>query len=84
MVNRSTYGGMNLDLTEEETAQLLRELDNIIAADKYFLSPRITTLRGIRNKIQPEPERKPPPPKYSARRVSAREGIGTASCELLL
>ena len=29
---------MNLDLTEEETAQLLRELDNIIAADKYFLS----------------------------------------------
>ena len=65
---------MNLDLTEEETAQLLRELDNIIAADKYFLSPRITTLRGIRNKIQPEPERKPPtPPKpYAPPRIGAR------------
>jgi hypothetical protein len=28
---------------EEEAAALLRELDAIIAADRYFLSPRITT-----------------------------------------
>jgi hypothetical protein len=54
--------GMNLDLTEEEAAALLRELDNIIANDRYFLSPRITRLKAIRSKIRPEPEREPLPP----------------------
>jgi hypothetical protein len=46
---------MNIDLTEEETTALLRELDGIIAGDRYFLSPRIQTLKAIRNKIRPEP-----------------------------
>jgi hypothetical protein len=32
---------MNLDLTDEETAALLRELDGIIDGDRYFLSERI-------------------------------------------
>jgi len=41
---------MILDLTE--AAVLLRELNNIIANDRYFLSPRITTLKGIRGKIR--------------------------------
>jgi hypothetical protein len=36
---------------EEEAAALLRELDAIIAADRYFLSPRVTTLKAIRSKI---------------------------------
>jgi hypothetical protein len=54
--------GMNLDLTDEETAALLRELDGIIANDRYFLSPRITTLRAIRTKLRPEPAREPSPP----------------------
>jgi len=53
---------MTLDLTEEEAAALLRELDNIIANDRYFLSPRITTLKAIRRKIRPEPEPEPLPP----------------------
>jgi hypothetical protein len=50
---------MTLDLTDEETAALLRELD-----DRYFMSPRIKTLRAIRAKIRPEPMREPlsPPP----------------------
>ena len=48
---------MNFELTEEEAAALLRELDAIIAADRYFLSRRITTLKAIRRKIRPEPER---------------------------
>jgi len=43
---------MTLDLTEEETTALLRELDSIIASDRYFLSPRITTLNAIRTKIR--------------------------------
>jgi hypothetical protein len=35
---------MNLELTDEQTAALLSELDRIIDADRYPLSPRIHTL----------------------------------------
>jgi len=67
---------MNLDLTDEETAALLRELDVLIDGDRYFLSPRIKTLRAIRTKIRPEPVREPlpPPPKrYEPPRATARQ-----------
>ena len=59
---------MNLDLTDEETATLLRELDGLIGGDRYFMSQRIKTLRAIRAKIRPEPVREPlpPPPKQYA------------------
>jgi hypothetical protein len=63
---------MNLEFTEEEAATLLRELDAIIAADRYFLSPRITTPKAIR-KIRPEPEREPLPP--LKRYVPPRAGV---------
>jgi hypothetical protein len=65
---------MTLDLTEEETAALLRELDGIIANDHYFLSPRITTLKAIRGKIRPGPAHEPLPPlkHYAPPRVGAR------------
>jgi hypothetical protein len=64
---------MNLDLTDEETAALLRELDALIDGDRYFMSPRIKTLKAIRAKIRPEPVREPPPPKhYAARRATAK------------
>jgi hypothetical protein len=53
---------MNLDLTDEETAVLLKELDNIMEGDRYFLSQRIKTLKAIRAKIRPEPVRPPLPP----------------------
>ena len=39
---------MHLDLTDEETALLLRELNALIDGDRYFLSPRIKTLKAIR------------------------------------
>jgi hypothetical protein len=58
---------MTLDLTDEKAAALLRELDGIIANDRYFLSPRITILKAIRAKIRPEPAHGPlPPPKAYA------------------
>jgi hypothetical protein len=58
---------MNIDLTDEETAALLRELDGIIANDRYFLSPRVQTLKAILAKLRPEPAREPlPPPKVYA------------------
>jgi hypothetical protein len=50
---------MILDLSDEETTALLRELDGIIDGDKYFLSPRVRTLREILNMIRPEPIREP-------------------------
>jgi len=46
---------MNLDLTDEEAAALLRQLGRIIDGDRYFRSPRIKTLKAIRTKIRPEP-----------------------------
>jgi len=66
---------MSLDLTDEETAALLRELDGLINGDRYFMSQRIKTLRAIRPKMRPEPVREPlpPPPKqYSPPRATAK------------
>ena len=67
---------MNLDLTDEETAAPRRALDGIIDGDRYFLSPRIKTLRAIRSKLRPEPVHKPlpPPPKrYEPPRATAKQ-----------
>src|SRR5437879_5217944 len=43
---------MNLELTDEETAAPLRELDGIIDSDRYFMPQRIKTLKAIRAKIR--------------------------------
>ena len=69
---------MNLEFTEEEAAALLRELDAIIAADRYFVSPRITTLKATLRKIRPEPEREPLPPlkHYVPPRIGTRRRRG--------
>ena len=67
---------MNLDLTDEETAALLRELHGIIDGDRYFMSQRIKTLKAIRAKMRPEPVREPlpPPPKqYAPPRATAAQ-----------
>jgi hypothetical protein len=45
---------MRLDLSDERTATLLRELDRIIDSDRFPLSPRIRTLKEIRAMIRPE------------------------------
>ena len=52
---------MKLDLTEEQTAFLLGELDRIIDGDRFPLSPRIRTLSEIRAMIGPETARQPLP-----------------------
>ena len=67
---------MNRDLTDEETAALLRELDGLIGGDRYFMSQRIKTLRANRAKIRQEPVREPlpPPPKqYAPLRATAKQ-----------
>jgi hypothetical protein len=52
---------MNLDLSDEQTAALLGELDRIIDGDRYPFSPRIRTLKEIRALIKPYPVREPLP-----------------------
>jgi hypothetical protein len=67
---------MNLDLTDDEAATLLRELDGLIDGDRYFMSPRIKTLKAIRAKIRPEPVREPlpsPPKPYAPPRATAKQ-----------
>jgi hypothetical protein len=44
---------MTLDLTDHEAALLLKELNDLIDGDRYFLSDRIKTLKAIRAKISP-------------------------------
>ena len=41
-----------MNLTEEETAALLRELDDSIDGDRYFMSQHIRTLKAILAKNQ--------------------------------
>jgi len=53
---------MRLDLTDEEAAALLRLLNRAIDDDRYPLSPRVRTLRGIRAKFPAAPPEPPPAP----------------------
>jgi hypothetical protein len=52
---------MNLELTDEQTEALIRELNNIVQNDHYPLSPRILLLKEILGLLRPEPERLPLP-----------------------
>jgi hypothetical protein len=78
LVNRLIYKVMQPDLTDDETTALTRLLTNTIDADRYPLSPRIQTLKGILAKIRPEPARAPlPAPKhYEPPRASAKRRRG--------
>jgi hypothetical protein len=53
---------MNLELTDEQTEALIRELSLIIEYDRYRLSPRIVALKEILGQLRPEPARRPLPP----------------------
>ena len=64
---------MTLDLSDEESAALLGELNRIIDGDRYPFSPRIRTLTAIRDKLQPPPRKPLPPLKhYEPPRAGAR------------
>ena len=71
---------MNLDLTDEQTEALLRELSLIIEYDRYRLSPHIRVLKDILGQLRPEPAREaplPPPRRYeppSKGRYARRRG----------
>ena len=54
----------NLELTDEQTEALIRELSPIIDGDRYPLSPRIVPLKEILTMMRPEPEREPLPQRW--------------------
>jgi len=51
---------MEIELSDEEAAALLALLNRAIDDDRYPLSPRIRTLRGIRAKFPAAPPEPPP------------------------
>jgi hypothetical protein len=53
---------MNLELTDEQTDALIRELSLIIDGDRYPFSPRIRVLKEILGLLGPEPARPAPLP----------------------
>jgi hypothetical protein len=69
---------MQLDLTDEESAALLRELNAIIENDRFPLSPRIRMLRQIRAKLpgapSPPTPARPPTPEERDRERAPRQG----------
>jgi hypothetical protein len=69
---------MTLDLSDEESAALLGELDRIIDGDRYPFSPRIRTLSAIRDQLRPPPVREPLPPlrSYAPPRAKASRRRG--------
>jgi hypothetical protein len=53
-----------IELDPDEERALVAELKRLIADDRYPFSPRIRTLQGILDKLDPPPVREPlPPPK---------------------
>jgi hypothetical protein len=51
------WGSMHLELSEEETTALIRELHDIVESDRYPLSPRIRTLQAILDKLESRRQR---------------------------
>ena len=51
-----------IELNDVQTQALIRELDEIIRNDRYFLSPRIVVLKEILAMLRPEPARPAPLP----------------------
>jgi hypothetical protein len=53
---------MHLELTDEQTEALTRELSQIIENDRYPFSPCIRVLKDILGQLRPEPPREAPLP----------------------
>jgi hypothetical protein len=74
----------HLELTDEQTEALLRELSQIVQNDRYPLSPRIVALKEILGQLRPEPERKPLPPRRHYEPPSRAGIVGDVSPETAL
>jgi hypothetical protein len=68
---------MHLELTNEQTEGLIRELSQTINGDRYPLSPRIRVLKEILGMMRPEPAGPAPLPRAGIR--AAEEGTVLAA-----
>jgi hypothetical protein len=66
---------MHLELTDEQTEALIRELSQIIDGDRYPLSPRIVALKEILGMLRPEPARPDRCPRDGIPSRRARDGM---------
>ena len=69
---------MNLELTDEQTEALIRELSRIIDGDRYPLSPRIVALKEILGQLRPEPACETHRRRVSTRRPPRADGAAAA------
>jgi hypothetical protein len=53
---------MHLEMTDDETAALIKELNDIVESDRHPFSPRIRIPSAILAKLRPETVRDPSPP----------------------
>jgi hypothetical protein len=53
---------MHIELNDQQTEALIRELSQLIDNERYFLGPRVRVLKEILGKLRPEPERHDPLP----------------------
>src|SRR5580692_10510023 len=66
---------MHLELTDEQTEALIRELSHTINGDRYPLSPRIVALKEILGMLRPEPAPRHRCPRDGITSRRARGGI---------
>jgi hypothetical protein len=69
---------MHIELTDEQSEALIRELSQIIDGDRYPLSPRIGVLKEILGQLRPEAEREPLPD-ATALRAAEQGAVCTAT-----
>jgi hypothetical protein len=70
---------MNIDLTDDETAALARLFRGTVDNSRFSLSPRLTPLRAILDKLEPpkpKPEPRPPLKAYDAPSAARRRRRG--------
>ena len=70
---------MHLELNDEQTEVLIRELAQLIDNDRYFLGPRVRVLKEILGKLRPEPSATSRCPRYGI--TSRRRGVATAGAD---
>ena len=72
-------GMAQINLTDEEWAELRRALRDAIQADKYPLSPRVQALKRVMAKLDPDAAPRPRPEPVAPRQVSDLELMLRAS-----
>jgi hypothetical protein len=69
---------MNLELTDEQTNAMIRELSQLIESDRYPLSPRIVALKEILGQLRPRARTRATAPSEGVRATALHPAVGDA------